>query len=89
MIAMIAATTIRRLAPKATNAASRSATLSCLPTKVISPAIQFTDVLSALSAVKMAAEIATPKDAPSDDASGSSAIARLRAGRTSSDMIPR
>ena len=68
MIEIVAATTMRRFAAKAKNAASRNATLSFLPTNVSMPAIQFTDELSVLSAVKIAAEIATPNDAPSDEA---------------------
>ena len=49
-------------------AASRTARLSWRPTKVITPASQETLSGFALSAVKIAAEIATPKAAPSEEA---------------------
>jgi len=68
MMEIIAATTMRRFAANTNKAASRNETLSFLPTNVSIPAIQFTAELSALSAVKIAAEIATPNDAPSDEA---------------------
>ena len=65
---MTAATIIRRFAPKANSAASRIARLSCRPVKLSTPAIQSTGPLSPLSVVKITAEMATPKDAPSDEA---------------------
>src|SRR5437763_14515294 len=68
MIEMIATATIRRLPTNANTAASRIARLSCRPTNVIAPAIQSTGALSALNAVKIAPETATPKDAPSEEA---------------------
>ena len=64
----MAATTISRLNANAMSAAWRTATLSCRPAKVITPSSQRVDPASALSAVKIAAEMATPNDAPSDEA---------------------
>lgn len=67
MMTTIDATTISRLNSSATIAAVRIDKSSWLPWKVITPAAQRpASVL--LSAVKIAAEIATPNAAPSDEA---------------------
>lgn len=66
MIAIIATITIRTLNSSATAAANRMPTLSVLPRNRSDMAVKL--VSRSLSAVKSAAEMATPKAAPRDDA---------------------
>lgn len=68
MMEAIAHTTMNKLKPRATMAASRMLTLSWRPTKVITPSSQTILSLLTRKAVKMAAEIATPKAPPSEEA---------------------
>src|SRR5690606_8224656 len=68
MTEAIDAIVMSRLTAKGRNAAWRTPTLSCLPRYAMTPSSHCTPEASAAKAAKIVAEMATPNDAPSDEA---------------------